>query len=406
MNIKFGIDFGTTNTVVSIANKTGKLIDSFSIPTILYIPQEKSGIKNIYIGDTAVDEYHKNGTGRYIHSIKRSLSDTSFENTIINKTLVTLEDLISLFMLEIKKIIEEKWCLTPKEIMLGRPVKFSDIKKEDDLANYRLLEGFKLAGFHNITQLQEPIAAAFGLRSLINSNDNRVLVVDIGGGTSDYTIVDIDHTKDEKNQFLIRSTDGINIGGDNFDEDIMFAKIAPLVGLNETYSSFKKNLPLPIHLFKDLCRWNHIYRHDRVKLKEDFQDYLYGSSNKVMIKKLYHIIYNRLSSRILEKVKSAKHKLSTRPSAFILFNEADLNLKTGVTLNQMNSILEPSLQSLTDRLDQYTTEDREKIDKVIVTGGSSQNKKLQEKVSALYPNAEIIIDPNFYNSISNGLALY
>lgn len=109
MEIFCGIDFGTSNTVVSICSREGVLIDSFSMPTTIFIPSENQGISKIFIGDPARQRYEGGMPGRYIHSIKRSLSDRYLQHTTINRTYVKLEELISLFLLELKKIIWDKW---------------------------------------------------------------------------------------------------------------------------------------------------------------------------------------------------------------------------------------------------------------------------------------------------------
>lgn len=405
MNIYFGIDFGTTNTVISMAGKTNKIIDSISIPTILYIPMDE-GINRVFIGKEAVSRYRTDKSGRFIHSIKRSLIDTHFKLTIINKIKVTLEDLINLFLGEVKNEIYETWGIYPEKIALGKPVKFSEIKEENELANKRLLAGFKLAGFNNIMQLEEPIAAAYGINTVSNIIDDDVLIIDIGGGTTDFTSIKIDSDKKGISRFNVKNIDGIDVGGDNFDEDIMFRNLTPLFGLNETYMSYNKKLELPIHIFTDICKWNLIYRFDKVRLKEEIKDYLYKSSNPLAIRRLSKIYLNRLSSVILDAVKDAKHILTDNETTEINLSKYDLDVISELNKKDLFRIFENNLNKIITVHNKMNRESEKPFDKVFVTGGSSKLPQIRKIIKELNKGIKIEFDANYFSSISNGLALY
>lgn len=404
MSVYFGIDFGTTNTVVSIAGRGEKVIDSFSVPTILFIPFNEKGIDKVYIGKEAVRMYREDGQGRYLHSIKRSLIDTSFSFTTINRVKVTLEDIVLLFINELKAMIYDRWGIEPEKVALGRPVKFSEIEEENDLANRRLLKAFKMGGFNPI-QLEEPIAAAYGIDSENPMNCSSVLIADIGGGTSDFTSILLDNSKKGIQRFSVDLIDGIDIGGDNFDESIMFREIAPFLGLNETYSSFNKKLELPIHLFTDICRWNLIYRYDTVKFKEEIRDYLFGSSNPRAIKRLSKIYMDRLSSAVLDRVKDAKHSLTESDKGVIDLEDLDLDITHVVHRDRLPSIFKKSLDKVR-MIYRDILGDKGSYDKVFVTGGSSKLPQIRELISKDRNGALVEFDSNYYSSISNGLALY
>ncbi len=405
MNIYFGIDFGTTNTVISMAGKTDKIIDSISIPTILYIPKDE-GINRVFIGKEAVERYRTDKNGRYIHSIKRSLLDTHFKFTTINRVKVTLEDLICLFLNELKTRIYETWGIFPEKIALGKPVKFSEIEEENKLANIRLLDGFKLAEFKNIIQLEEPIAAAYGINTVSEIIDENVLIVDIGGGTTDFTSIKIDSDNTGISRFIVKNIDGIDVGGDNFDEDIMFRNLTPFFGLNETYMSYNRTLELPIHIFTDICKWNLIYRFDRVRLKEEIKDYLYKSSNTKAIRRLEKIYLDRLSSVILDEVKEAKHILTDNDKTEINLNKHELDVCSVVDKSTLFGIFEKNLNKIITVHKKMNDESDIPFDKIFVTGGSSKLPQIRKIIEDLNKNITIEFDTNYFSSISNGLALY
>ncbi len=408
MDVFCGIDFGTTNTVVSICSRKGILIDSFSIPTILFIPFENQGISKVYIGDRAYKEYEKKRNGRYIHSIKRSLSDKYFSHTVINRTFVKLEELITLFLAELKKMIFEKWCIVPENIVLGRPVRFSLDKEADNLANKRLLEGFSNAGFKSIIQLEEPVAASLCFEDSLEEKDRKFLIIDLGGGTSDFSLVSRNTNETGIGKYKIESIDGINIGGDNFDEELMFDRISPLLGIDSTFESFDKRLPMPVHIYKDLSRWNNLHIYDKKTINSDFSDYLYKSDDPVAVHRLRAVIENKLTHSLLETTRKSKHELDGISEPRIVYNEFELGVNISFTDKDFSRIITDKTNSIISIMNNTVggEENYCDIDKIILTGGSSRVKHISDTVSAITKKKDILLDRNFYDSVSKGLALY
>ena len=256
LNIYCGIDFGTTNTVVSIAGKNGQVVDLLSLPTALFIPSERHKVSCVYIGDEALTAFKRKQSGRYIHSIKRSLSDSSFTKTRINNIYFTIEEILSLFLVELKKTIYTKWGIDPIKVVIGKPVKFSDIKEDDKVALTRLKKGFKLAGFKETIVLEEPIAASYCFEHVLKDKDNHFLILDYGGGTSDYSLISHDKNKKGIDKYKVIKLEGVDGGGDHFDEILMLNLICPLLGKKATYESYGKRLEIPAHIFNQICQWN------------------------------------------------------------------------------------------------------------------------------------------------------
>lgn len=407
MQIYCGIDFGTTNTVVSITGKNGSIIDSFSIPTILFINHEAHNISKVHIGADALKQFEDGHSGRYLHSIKRSLHDKHLKQTIINNQQVTLAELVRYFLEELNKIITEKWGIIPHNIVLGRPVIFSPDKEEDELAESRLLEGFRMAGYKDITLLEEPVAAALCFESHLSDDDEHFLIVDLGGGTSDFTVVKRDVKKTGIDRYDILGIHGINMGGDHFDEDLMFAKISNPLGINATYTS--KALPMPIHLYRTISRWNTIHPANKKKIDEEFSHLQYQSTDRAAVLKLKNVMTNNLSRKILHKVRDSKHELSELSETSIVFDEHELDIQENVTQSDFESIIDPRTRNITSNIDKILEQTGMKIedmDKVILTGGSSQIAYIQKVINELFSDEQIIIDSDLHNSVSKGLASF
>ncbi|MDC7227677.1 MAG: Hsp70 family protein [Spirochaetales bacterium] len=407
MQIYCGIDFGTTNTVVTITGKNGNVIDSFTTPTILFISREQHNISKVYIGADALEEFEEGHNGRYLHSIKRSLHDKHLKHTIINNQHVTLAELVRYFLEELNKKITSKWGIIPHNIVLGRPVIFSPNKEEDELAESRLLEGFRMAGYKDITLLEEPVAAALCFESHLDDEDEHFLIVDLGGGTSDFTVVRRDSAKEGIDRYDILGIHGINMGGDNFDEDLMFAKVSNPLGINATFSS--KSLPMPVHLYRSISKWNTIHSPSKKKIDEEFRDLQYQSSDREAVLKLKKVMEQNLSRKILHKVRDSKHDLSSQAETSIVFDEQNLDIKENVTQTDFENIIDSRTRNITGNITEIL--DRagmkpEQMDKVILTGGSSQITYIQKVIKEIFNEDQIIIDNNLHNSVSKGLSSY
>ena len=409
MQIYCGIDFGTTNTVVTITGKTGQVIDTFSLPTILFISHHPHSISDVFIGPEALEKFEEGSSGRYLHSIKRSLHDRHLKHTIINNQQVTLAELVRFFLEELNRIITHKWGIIPHNIVLGRPVIFSPNKEEDDLAEARLLEGFRMAGYKEITLLEEPVAAALCFESHLQEDDKRFLIIDLGGGTSDFTVVERDTEKEGIERYDILGIHGINMGGDHFDEDLMYAKISEPLGINATYQSFQKELPMPSHLYRSISRWNTIHSVNAKKINEEFRDYQYQSSDRAAVLKLKKVMENNLSRKILHKVRDSKHELSELSHSSIVYDEHELGINEKVSQQDFESIIDPRTRDITGNISQIlerTGLKAEDMDRVICTGGSSQIAYVQKVIREIFSEDRILIDSNLHNSVSLGLSIY
>ena len=87
-----------------------------------------------------------------------------------------------------------------------------------------------------------------------------MLVGDLGGGTSDFTVVQLDPKRqgltDRINDIL--ATGGIPVAGNKYDSATMWHKLTPHFGRGATYESWGKNLEVPSTLYRQICQWDQI----------------------------------------------------------------------------------------------------------------------------------------------------
>ena len=217
--ITASLDFGTTNSVAGV-NNSGKIEmiplgkESLETKTVLFYSFED---KNFYVGDEAVEELELETMGRYLVSLKSFLGSKEQIETTLGTTTYMLEDLISIIIRRFKAKIEAHVGQRVERIVLGRPVRFNDDDDAlDQLAQERLQKAALQAGFKEVAFLYEPIAAAIAYEKQVQKEE-LILVADIGGGTTDYTIVRVGGKKSSDRRDDILATNGVYVGGNSFD---------------------------------------------------------------------------------------------------------------------------------------------------------------------------------------------
>lgn len=234
----YAIDFGTTNSLLAAADENGVYapipLDPFAIdPTILrsvlYFPNQKT----CFYGAQAISEFtHQDMHGRLLRSVKKFLPSRSFIGTYIENRPMNLEDLIGIFLKELRRRANEHFGQDVDAVVLGRPAKFSQDPADDQWAQYRLEKAARIAGFKTIDFCPEPIAAAREFRAQINETKT-ALIADFGGGTSDYTVLKIGKGPYRSSDVL--AIGGVSIAGDALDGAVMRKRIAPHFGSEVRY---------------------------------------------------------------------------------------------------------------------------------------------------------------------------
>ena len=218
-----GIDFGTSNSAMSWAEPGGlsRLIplegDAVSLPTAVFFNTED---QRTHFGRDAVAQYMAGTEGRLMRSLKSLLGSPLInESTEINHRSIRFLDIVALFLAELRERATQTLGHAPERVVMGRPVHFVDDDPERDaMAQASLLEAAQTAGFRDVSFQLEPIAAALDHERRL-TRESLVLIVDIGGGTSDFTVVRLGPQRmaraDRSGDVL--ATSGVHIGGTDFD---------------------------------------------------------------------------------------------------------------------------------------------------------------------------------------------
>jgi len=406
--INCGLDFGTSNSVISITDKkTKKEVFTYSDKSILYFPETND--LTYLVGQEAQDMYiREQMRGRLLKSVKTLLKQDKFLFTWIYGKKVTPEQLSMFIISHLKKKAEEFLGFQITDVTLGRPAIFSEDPQQEALAVKRLLKAAKDAGFINVKLQLEPIAAAFYYESLLDSPKN-VLVADFGGGTSDFTVMKLspeNSSKVDRSEDII-ANDGIYIGGDVFDSEIMWHKVTPHLGRGVTYRSYDKDIEVPNTIFHELKRWERSFLLKESKSRRSMEGYYFHSGNNALLNNLRVLIDNNYTYSLFKSIEQSKMALSVGDQAELTFQREDMEISDVLPLADFNQYISKHIDEIEQKIDltlekaSMTVED---IDSVFVTGGSSFVQLVRAALYKRFDPKKVHIGDAF-NSVAFGLAL-
>ena len=408
------IDFGTSNSLVAVADPSGAsqplpLDEDAGDPTvfrsILYFPHGQL----CYYGQRAIREYSENQAhGRLIRSVKKYLPSENYIGSWIDDRMVRLEDLIGIFLLELRKRAQAHLGHELKSVLLGRPAKFSPDPIKDKLAEHRMRKAAEFAGFENVRFLPEPLAAAFELRSRLKETKN-VLVVDLGGGTSDFTVIRIGPEAFKESDVLAMG--GISLAGDVVDGDFMRVKVAPFLGSKVRYKvPLGRNvLEMPKSLLDHICSpadITQMQRSDYYHFFKQVQEWAPAAKDKESLQRLFTIVEDRLGFDVFEEIDRSKRQLSQEESAAFGFDYPDAEIKFETSAGEFDQLAGDTSDRILAVLDETLKDSGLKpadVDIVYCTGGTSRLKIIQKGLAARFA-PERIVGVNFFHSVIEGLA--
>lgn len=412
-NYLYGIDFGTTNSALSIFDEEKKeLISTITVPSILYFQQEPSASEPIsyFVGEEAIQAYIKDGMkGRFMKSVKRILPRSSFIETRVFNKKFNASDLVTLILKELKTKADKITGVNCRKAIIGRPVFFDDESSaKDALAQKRLNKAAESAGFEEIRFQFEPIGAAFAYEQTITKKE-KVLVADLGGGTTDFTYLLLDPekvgSKDRRKDII--ATGGIYIGGDSFDSAFMWDRGTPYFGKETTYEGGPgKILTVPVSLFANICSWEQMNFFNGLKIRNDLQTYYHYSKQDPKFKNLITLIDNNLGYSVFQSIEKTKVALSHLPKTQFSYSNMDIEIEETISVEQYDGIIQKDLKKINRYLDEFLSKngiEPTDIDSLFLTGGTSLVGAIQELFKARFPGVAIHSGDNFI-SVAKGLA--
>jgi hypothetical chaperone protein len=404
-----GVDFGTSNSTVGwvrpgqsvlLALEDGKP----TLPSVVFFNADDDQVR---YGRAALADYLEGYDGRLMRSLKSLLGTPLMEGqTEVAGRALPFRQLLGHFIGEVKRRAEREAGRAFDRAVFGRPVYFVDDDPEADrLAEDTLADIARSVGFSDIGFQYEPIAAAFDYESRID-REELVLIADIGGGTSDFSLVRLGPARagraDRRDDIL--ATGGVHIGGTDFDKYLSLASVMPLLGHG---SALLSGAAVPSSYYFNLATWHTINQAYTRKNIAQLADLVRDAAEPDKLKRLQHLIDERAGHWLAMRVEEAKIGLSDAPDVVL-----DLDrLAPPERLCVGRDVFTASIGGLVDsvgatvrRLLDEAGIAPDRVDTVFFTGGSSGVASLRERIAAIVPDARKV-EGDLFGSIGAGLAL-
>lgn len=406
-----GLDFGTSNSTLAIAGASGPALVQLegadvTVPSAIFYGFDAEHA--FLIGRAGVRAYVDGVQGRLLRSLKSILgSPLVHEKTPIYRKRVAFSEIIRQYISELKLRAERKVDHRIDRVVMGRPVHFvnndpaGDQHAEDTLAKIARDVGFKDVSFQF-----EPVAAALDYERQV-TRETLVLIADIGGGTSDFTVVRLSpqrlNASDRASDIL--ANDGTRLGGTDYDRYLSMHAFMPTLG----HGTLQKrgDIDVPAGPYWDLSTWSSVHTLYDPKRMYELKSIRQSAQQPELVDRLIKIVEHHRAHSVLMQVEDSKIALSQHDG-----HEENIDwIAPGLVASSTKAGFERATLGLYEKL-QATTRSclqaagvgADEIGAIYFTGGTSQIPAVREAISSCVPNAAVV-DGDRFGSVGLGLAV-
>lgn len=404
-----GLDFGTSNSTVA-ASRDGTVAlcplegDKVTLPSAIFFDFDAHLTR---FGRDALEHYIEGTSGRLLRALKSVLGSSLIDGTTrLQSRPVPLRAIIGRLLAHLKQRAEAHVGREVASVVLGRPVRFVD---DDDAADRRAedeLVGIARAqGFVHVETQYEPVAAALAYERGLTAEE-LAIVIDIGGGTSDFALVRLSPQRaraaDRTADILARA--GVHVGGTDFDRTLSLDRVMPALGYHTEIGP--KRLPVPRAFFQDLATWHKIpfvYTRQNVAYLRSIRP---DAHEPELIDRLTEVIEHRHGHEIAAEVEAAKIALSAGQGARVA---PALKHAFSVAIRQedLDRAVGPAVAAMAAAIARCCAEAGvapSDIDSAFLTGGSIAIPAVRDGLLAVLPGVEVV-EGDLFGSVGLGLGL-
>ena len=404
-----GLDFGTSNTTLGTIIGGEPVLTALeagqtTIPSAIFYEVDGA----VLIGRKAIEAYVEGAHGRLMRSLKSVLGTSLIEETTrAGPGRTSFRDVIAYYLGAVKRRAEQASGHELREVVHGRPVHFVDNAPEADRkAEQTLREIAGEIGFDEVTFQYEPIAAALDYERQI-STEEIALIADIGGGTSDFSIVRLGpqrHGKVDRAADIL-ANDGVRVGGTDFDRQLSLGVIMPLFGFGSPMK--RPGLDVPSSYFHDLATWSNINRMYEPRVIADIRQVRQEAVETGLIDRLVKVVDEQRGHTLAMEVEEAKIALSDQRRADIPLEWVAPGLNAAIGRPDLVSHTSKLAERIGARIKLCLAQAKlsaDDIDAVFLTGGSVKLAHVRKAVTKAVPSARIV-EGDTFGAVGKGLTL-
>lgn len=405
-----GLDFGTSNSTLGIMRGGQPVLVSLegshnTLPSAVFFSFDDDGV---YFGRHAVNEYVEGADGRLMRALKSVLgSSLMHDTTQIKRRAMPFTEVLGTFIGHMKTMAETETGTPLENVVLGRPVHFVDEDAAADAdARNQLETTARAQGFKNILFQFEPIAAALDYERTVK-REQLALIIDIGGGTSDFSIVRVGPERmkaaDRKPDILANT--GVHIGGTDIDKLLGMAHVMPHLGYQSPMLDGRLNVPSSPYF--DLTTWQRINQLYKKTVLLDLVQVAREAKHPELVERLMAVIETRQGHALAGRVEHAKISLTEHSEADIRLKLPKETLHVSVTRSGMEQAIGEAAERIATTV-QHTIKlagiRHGDIQALFLTGGSTQIPLVKNSILSLFPEVNVVQGDTF-GSVGLGLTL-
>jgi len=404
-----GLDFGTSNTTLGTMEGDAPVLAALeightTIPSAIFYAADGA----VLIGRKAIEAYVDGVHGRLMRSLKSVLGTALIdETTRMGRERTRFRDVIGYYIAAVKRRAEQATGRELRDVVHGRPVHFVDNDPEADAkAEQTLREIAREIGFDQVSFQFEPIAAALDYERQISSEEI-ALIADIGGGTSDFSIVRLGpgrHGSADRASDIL-ANDGVRIGGTDFDRQLSLGVVMPLFGFGSAMK--RAGLEVPSRYFHDLATWSNINRMYETSVTAELRQVRREAREPDLLDRLMRVIDEQRGHTLAMEVEEAKIALAGKRQASVPLEWVAPGLNAAVGRPDLVGHTRQLAERIAARVKNCLAQahlSAGDIDAVFLTGGSVRLAHVRKAITQAVPSARIV-EGDTFGAVGKGLTI-
>lgn len=403
-----GIDFGTSNSTVGVASVSGADLlalegDAVTLPSAVFWHED--GVAEF--GRAAIAAYVDREDGRLMRGLKSTLGSSLItERTRVGNKALSFREVLARYIGHLRARLVASAGDVPAVVM-GRPVHFVEDDADGDARAEAVLgEIAREVGFREVAFQYEPIAAALHYESSVAAEE-LVLIVDIGGGTSDVSLVRVGpklRAKADRSADIL-GNDGIRVGGTDFDRLLSLAEVMPHLGFGTPTGGGRGIMPR--HYYLDLATWHRINFLYTQRVAADLKALRHTADRPELLDRLIRVVADRQGHALAMEVEAAKIALSEAEAVRLMLARLTGGPNPMASRAGFETAVTAPLARIADLLRAVLAQGGvapDQVGTVFLTGGSSQLPILHAVVQQVLPGVRLATG-DMLGSVGTGLAL-